>query len=236
MVVTGGTRGVGRGIAQRFADAGARVFVLGRTAPPDDMPGPGEFIGCNVRDAAEVEEAFSRIDEEAGGVDVLVNNAGGAPPAEAATASARFHAAIIDLNLTAALHCAQRAHRSMSDRPAVGRIINIASTAGTRPAPTVAAYGAAKAGLLSLTQSLAVEWAPRIRVNAVAPGAVRTEQTPLHFPDEEALRRAQEAIPLGRFAEPEDVGDACLFLASPLSSYITGATLLLHGGGEGAGF
>ncbi len=138
VVITGGTRGVGRGIAQRFV--------------------------------------------QAGGVQVLVNNAGGSPAADAATASPRFHAAIIDLNLTAALHCAQRARKSMTAVSGVGRIINIASTAGTRPAPRVAAYGAAKAGLLSLTRSLAVEWAPGIRVNAIVPGAVRTEQAATHVP------------------------------------------------------
>jgi NAD(P)-dependent dehydrogenase (short-subunit alcohol dehydrogenase family) len=115
----------------------------------------------------------------------------------------------------------------------VGCIINIASTAGVRPAPTVAAYGAAKAGLLSLTQSLAVEWAPEVRVNAIVPGAVLTEQTALHYPDEAASRQAQSSIPLGRFAEPKDVGDGCLFLASPsLAGYVTGASILLHGGGE----
>lgn len=232
VVVTGGTKGVGRGVAQRFVDAGARVFVLGRN-PPEGPGGPAAFVACNVRDPDQVDEAFARIDGEAGGVDVLVNNAGGAPPADAATASPRFHAAIIDLNLTAALHCAQRAHNSMIAMSGVGRIINIASTAGVRAAPRVAAYGAAKAGVLSLTRSLAVEWAPRIRVNAVVPGAVRTERTPLHFPDPAAVQIAEAAIPLGRFAEPKDVGDACLFLASPvLAGYITGATLHLHGGGD----
>ena len=232
-VVTGGTRGVGLGIARRFADAGAVVFVFGRNAP-DPESSVGAFVPCDVRYADSVDRAFRQVEDAAGGVDVLVSNAGGAPPAAAASASPRFHAAIVDLNLTAALHCAQRARVAMAGRPEAGRIVHVASTAGLRPAPTVAAYGAAKAGLLSLTRSLAVEWAPDVRVNAVAPGPVRTESTPLHYPDP-AMRAAAEAkIPLGRFAEPEEVGDACLFLASSLARYVTGATILLHGGADEA--
>ena len=101
-----------------------------------------------------------------------------------------------------------------------------------RPSPGAAAYGAAKAGLLNLTQTLAVEWAPRVRVNAVTPGMIRTEQAHLHYGDEEAIARVSATVPLGRLGEPRDVGDVCLFLASPLASYVSGASILMHGGGE----
>ena len=113
-----------------------------------------------------------------------------------------------------------------------GVIINIASVSATRPSPGTAAYGAAKAGLLSLTKSLAVEWAPKVRLNAVVAGLIRTEQAHLHYGDEEGIARVEKTIPLGRMGTPEDVANACLFLASPLASYVSGSTLTLHGGGE----
>jgi NAD(P)-dependent dehydrogenase (short-subunit alcohol dehydrogenase family) len=111
-------------------------------------------------------------------------------------------------------------------------IINIASVSGTRPSPGTAAYGAAKAGLLNLTQTLAVEWAPKVRVNAVTAGMIRTEQAQLHYGDAAGIAAIAATVPLGRLGEPEDVGDVCLFLASPLARYISGASILLHGGGE----
>ena len=120
----------------------------------------------------------------------------------------------------------------MQSQDSGGTIINIASVSGTRPSPGTAAYGAAKAGLLNLTQTLAVEWAPKVRVNAVTAGMIRTEQAHLHYGDEEGIARVAATVPLGRLGEPRDVGNVCLFLASPLASYVSGANLLVHGGGE----
>jgi NAD(P)-dependent dehydrogenase (short-subunit alcohol dehydrogenase family) len=117
-----------------------------------------------------------------------------------------------------------------------GCIINISSVSGVRPSPGTAAYGAAKAGLLSLTTTLAVEWAPKVRVNAVTAGMIRTEQSHLHYGDEAGIAAVGATVPLGRIGEPEDVGDACLYLASPLARYMSGANLLLHGGGEKPAF
>jgi NAD(P)-dependent dehydrogenase (short-subunit alcohol dehydrogenase family) len=117
-----------------------------------------------------------------------------------------------------------------------GVIVNVSSVSALRPSPGTAAYGAAKAGLLSLTQSLGVEWAPRVRVVAVTVGMVHTEQSHLHYGDEAGVAAVGATVPLGRLAEPEDVGDACLFLASPLARYVSGASLLLHGGGEKPAF
>jgi NAD(P)-dependent dehydrogenase (short-subunit alcohol dehydrogenase family) len=107
---------------------------------------------------------------------------------------------------------------------------------GLRPSPGTAAYGAAKAGLLSLTQSLAVEWAPKVRVVAVTAGMIRTEQSELHYGDEEGIAAVGATVPLGRMGEPSDVGDACLYLASPLARYVSGASVLVHGGGERPAF
>jgi NAD(P)-dependent dehydrogenase (short-subunit alcohol dehydrogenase family) len=117
-----------------------------------------------------------------------------------------------------------------------GSIINIASVSAVRPSPGTAAYGAAKAGILSLTTTLAVEWAPKVRVNAITAGMVKTEQAHLHYGDEAGIASVSETVPLGRLAEPTDVGDTCLYLASPLSSYVTGANILMHGGGEKPAF
>ncbi|MGH3577222.1 MAG: SDR family oxidoreductase, partial [Mycobacterium sp.] len=117
-----------------------------------------------------------------------------------------------------------------------GCIVNICSVSGLRPSPGSAAYGAAKAGLISLTRSLAVEWAPKVRVNAVSAGLIRTELSHLHYGDEAGVSAVEATVPLGRMGEGNDVGNACLFLASPLASYVSGENLVVHGGGETPAF
>ncbi|MCT2060112.1 SDR family oxidoreductase, partial [Dietzia cinnamea] len=134
----------------------------------------------------------------------------------------------------------QKAHRAMTaDRPGGptgGAIVNISSVSGHRPSPGTASYGAAKAGIDSLTGSLAVEWAPLVRVNSVVVGPVKTELAEMHYGDAEGVAAVDATIPMGRMAEPVDVGRAAAFLASPLAAYITGAELLVHGGGEKPAF
>jgi NAD(P)-dependent dehydrogenase (short-subunit alcohol dehydrogenase family) len=239
VLVTGGGRGVGRGIAESFLSAGADVVICGRNEPeslPELAGRRAWFVAGDVRDPEQVDRIVSAATDRAGRLDVLVNNAGGAPAADAATASPRFSESIIRLNLIAPLHCAQRANAVMQEQAEGGVIINIASVSGLRPSPGTAAYGAAKAGLLSLTQSLAVEWAPKVRVVAVTAGMIRTEQSELHYGDEEGIAAVGATVPLGRMGEPADVGDACLFLASPLASYVSGSSVLVHGGGERPAF
>jgi len=238
-IVTGGGKGVGRGISERFLEAGAEVVICGRGAP-DELPGAGGrraiFVAADVRDAEQIGRVVDAAVERFGRLDVLINNAGGAPPADAATASPRFSEKIVQLNLLAPLNFAQAANAVMQKQDGGGAIVNIASISALRPSPGSAAYGAAKAGLLSLTQSLAVEWAPKVRVNAIAAGMIRTEQSHLYYGDDAGIAAVSATVPLGRLGEPRDVGDACLFLASPLASYISGASLLLHGGGEKPAF
>jgi NAD(P)-dependent dehydrogenase (short-subunit alcohol dehydrogenase family) len=235
VLVTGGGRGVGRGISECFLEAGADVAICGRRAP-ESLPQAGgrsaHFIEADVRDPEQVERLFAAAAERLGRLDVLVNNAGGAPSADSATASPRFSESIVRLNLLAPLFCAQRANALMQEQPEGGCIVNVASVSAIRPSPGAAAYGAAKAGLLSLTQTLAVEWAPKVRVNAVTAGMIRTEQSHLHYGDEAGIARVGATVPLGRLGEPRDVGDVCLFLASSLARYVSGASVLLHGGGE----
>jgi len=238
-IVTGGSRGVGRGVAERLLEAGAEVLVCGRKQPESLPRAAGReaiFAEGDVRELEAIERVLRTALDRFGRLDVLVNNAGGSPAAPAATASPRFSEKIIQLNLIAPLHFAQQANVAMQRQPEGGAIINIASVSGLRASPGTAAYGAAKAGLLSLTQTLAVEWAPKVRVNAVAAGMIETELAHLHYGDGEARARVAASVPLGRLGTPRDVGDACVFLASPLARYVSGAAILVHGGGERPAF
>ena len=235
VLVTGGVRGVGAGISRVFRDAGAVVVTCARR-PADEGTDVAdlEFHSVDLRDPEAVRAMVDAIVDKHGRLDVVVNNAGGAPFALAADASANFHSKIIALNLLSALTVAQEAHRVM--QPAGGAIVNISSISGHRPSPGTASYGAAKAGIDSLTQSLAVEWAPAVRVNSVVVGPVKTELAEMHYGDAEGVAAVDATIPMGRMAEPADVGQAAAFLASPLAAYITGAELLVHGGGEKPAF
>ena len=229
VLVTGGVRGVGAGISAVFADQGATVVTCARR-PVDGLP--YEFHCCDVRDDGAVEALIEGIVERHGRIDVVVNNAGGSPYVLAADASAKFSTKIIELNLLGPLSVSQHANAVMQGQPRGGSIINISSVCGRRPTPGTAAYGAAKAGVDSLTSTLAVEWAPKVRVNSVVVGMVETEQSELFYGDAESVAAVAATVPLGRLAKPADVGWAAAFLASDAASYISGATLELHGGGE----
>jgi len=238
-LITGGSRGIGRGIAEAFLAAGAEVAICGRKEPDELPTAEGKsaiFVSADVRDAEQVEKMVNEVVERLGRIDVLVNNAGGAPFAEAATASPRFSEKVIQLNLTAALHCAQQANRVMQGQATGGSIINVASVSGVRPSPGTAAYGAAKAGLINITGTLAIEWGPKVRVNAISASMILTEQAHLHYGDDEGIARVAETVPLKRLGTPQDIAGACLFFASPLASYVSGANLVLHGGGETPAF
>jgi len=239
VLVTGGARGVGRGIATSFLEAGASVVICGRHEPESPPAGGGRtatFMSADVRDAEQVDALLDAVVERFGRLDVAVNNAGGSPPADSATAPARFSTSIVSLNLLAALFVAQAANAVMQHQAEGGLIINIGSVSGMRPSPSTAAYGAAKAGLINLTETLAVEWGPKVRVNLVTAGMVRTEQSHLWYGGEEGIAAVGRTVPAGRIAEPGDIGDACVLLATPLARYVSGANLAVHGGGERPAF
>ena len=234
-LVTGGSRGVGLGISQVLAAAGAMVVSCGRSRPDAALAGT-QFLECDVREPEHVERLVRTVVDRHGQLDVVVNNAGGAPFALARDASPRLAAKVVELNLLAPLLVAQAANAVMQVQADGGSIVMVSSVSGHRPSPGTSAYGAAKAGLDNLVSTLAVEWAPKVRVNSVVCGMVLTEQSHVHYGDEEGIAAVGRTVPLGRLARPQEIGNCVAFLASPLASYVSGATLTAHGGGERPAF
>ena len=230
-IVTGGTRGLGRVVAGRLAQAGCAVAVCGRNRP-DDLPAGVTFHAADIREPDQAQAFVAAVAKAHGRLDILVNNAGGSPKVEAATASPRFFDSILRLNLHAAMYMAQAAHAPMKASGG-GSIINIASVSGIRPSPGTAAYGAAKAGLLNLTQSLAQEWGPdRIRVNAIIAGLMATETAEQTYGDAEAQAAVGRSMPLQRMGTGDDLAGAILWLSSDLAEWVSGARINVDGGGE----
>jgi NAD(P)-dependent dehydrogenase (short-subunit alcohol dehydrogenase family) len=228
--VTGGTRGLGRVIARALTDAGCAVAICGRTPP--EAPAFGQFYQADIRDPEQAEAFVDAVARDHGRIDIFVNNAGGSPQADAATASPRFAEAVLRLNLLGPFFLAQAAYRRMKPQGG-GSIVNIASVSGVRPSPGTAIYGAAKAGLINLTQSLAQEWGPDgVRVNAIVVGLATTETTEQTYGGPESQAAVARSLPLRRMASGEDVANAVLYLCSPLASYVSGARLQVDGGGE----
>ena len=234
-IVTGGTRGIGFGIAPALLEAGCEVVVCGRTEPgalPSANGRSAVFMPCDVRKHEQVSQLVDAVGERFGRIDILVNNAGGSPPADASTASPRFSESIVALNLMAPIHMSQAVSRWMKQQETGGSIVNIASVSAVRPSPGTAVYGAAKAGLLGLTRSLAAEWGPEIRVNAIVVGLVDTDSEALPYGSTEARDAIAASLPAKRMGHPSDVANAVIYLSSPMATYVSGATLEVHGGGE----
>ena len=229
VLVTGGVRGVGAGISAVFANQGATVVTCARR-PVEGLP--YEFHSCDVRDDDAVAAMIAAIVERHERIDAVVNNAGGSPFVLTADASASLNRKVIELNLFGPLSVSRHANAHMQTQDRGGTVINISSVSGRRPTPGTAAYGAAKAGMDNLTGTLAVEWAPKVRVNSVVVGMVETERSELFYGDADSIATIAADIPLGRLAKPADVGWAAAFLASDAASYISGASLEVHGGGE----
>lgn len=233
VAITGGARGVGAGIVARFLEAGAAVEFCGRT-DPGEQPAGVHFFQADIRDPEQVQRWIDGIARRHDRLDVLVNNAGGSPFSRFEVGSPRYQRAITELNFLSAASTMHAAHPLLSTRG--GSVINITSISARRPSPGTAVYGAAKAALESLTTSLAVEWAPDIRVNAISCGLVATESAVDHYGSPEDYARIAATIPRGRLADPLEIGAACVMLASPLSSHTTGVVLPVDGGGEWPAF
>ena len=235
VIVTGGTKGIGKQIAQSFLKEKAKVIICARNRPQEtiqDGESIADYFQCDVRESNQIMALIDYCIATYGRLDILVNNAGGAPPADSSSASERFTKSIIDLNLVAPLIFAQMAKEAMIDSGGGGLIINISSISGMRANPMGVAYGAAKAGLLNATETLALEWGPEIRVVSVTAGLILTEDSRAFYGDDESVSEIEKTIPMRRLGGPEDVANACLFVASEASNWISGSNLVIHGGGE----
>jgi NAD(P)-dependent dehydrogenase (short-subunit alcohol dehydrogenase family) len=233
-LVTGASRGIGKAISKAYADAGASVLLTSRKLP--DLQAAAEEIGGDVdvlaANAGDPDQAAAAVDhciERFGGVDILVNNAATNPyMGPSMDIDLPRYDKTWEVNLRGALVWTQLAwKRSMQERPG-SSVINVASVGGMTVEPSIGIYNATKAALLHLTRTLAMELSPSTRVNALAPGLVKTDMArALWEPNED---RMGKAIPLGRLGEPVDIANAALFLASDLATWITGHTLIVDGG------
>ena len=235
IVITGGSKGIGLEITKTFLKHQANVIILARNKPKrkiQSKDNAGYFIECDIRNTESIDSAIKDIASKYKSIDVLINNAGGAPMADSLTASPKFHEAIIDLNLTAPLNLSQKIAKKMIKQKTVSNIINISSVTATRPTPGSAAYGAAKGALVNLTKTLAVEWAPKIKVNSIIVGYIETENSILHYGSKSEIKKVAKTIPLKRMGKPQDIANACVFFASDMAEWVTGSALEVHGGGE----
>ena len=240
-VVTGGGQGGGRGIAMQLARAGVHVAVAdlrqaSAEAVAEELRGLGVHsigLAADAREPSQIDSMVARTERELGPLHVLVNtvgNYGQFAPTPAVEVDWAFWQAAIDQNLRTTFLCSQAAALAMRATGEGGAIVNIASLAGLRGSPLMAPYGAVKAGVMQLTQTLALELAPdRIRVNCVAPTGIEGPSL-VEGMSEEAIDRMRKSIPLGELASPEAVGDCVLMLASQLARFVTGQTVMCDGG------
>lgn len=233
-VITGAGGGIGQALARAFAGQGVRVVLLDReeerTAPLAAELGHGAFtIACDLSQAGEIAAAALKVEAE-GGADILVNNAGILRPGPLESVSQADWSAMLAVNLTGYLAAAQAFGKSMIER-GQGALVHVASIAGTQPQPASGAYSASKAAILMLSRQLAYEWGPKgVRSNTVSPGLVRTPLSEAFYSDAEVKARREAMVPLRRIAEPKDMAEAALFLASPRAAYISGQDILVDGG------
>lgn len=237
-VITGGGSGIGRGIAEAFAEYGSRVVIWERdpqTAEQTAARVGGLACTVDVRDADQVEAALATTLSEVGLPTVLVNNAGGAFASPILETAAKGWDTLIRSNLSHVLLCTQRVAQALVRHGAGGSIVNISTIEGTRAAPGYAAYAAAKAGVINFTKTAALEFARYgIRVNCLAPDFALTEGI-ARMGTPESLATASQMIPMGRPGHVDEMAGAAVFLASELSSYVTGQTLHVDGGTHAAG-
>lgn len=238
-LVTGGSRGIGRGIAVALGRRGAKVIInyasredaaREAAAEVEQAGGQAAIIGFDVANSPSVTEAIKAIGKDHGGLDILVNNAGVAVNGLLMRFSDDQWKKVLDTNLAGAFHCIRAAATFVLKAKAHGRIINITSVVGESGNGGQIAYAASKAGLIGLTMSTAKELASRgVTCNAVSPGFIDTDMTTAHLPEAQRAKLIEQ-IPLGRIGRSEDVADAVAFLAGPEAGYITGQVLRVNGG------
>ncbi len=236
VLVTGGSRGIGRSIAQLFSEAGAKValtYQANELAAQDtlkDLKGSGHKIyKLNISSPENVEEVMGQITTEMGGLNILVNNAGITKDQLLLRLKAQDWDQVLETNLRGVFLTTKLAVKFMLKARAEGSIINITSVIGQTGNPGQSSYAASKAGIIAFTKSIALEVASRqIRLNCIAPGFIRSDMT--DSLTDEQKKVILDRVPLGSMGEAWDVAAACLFLASPLARYITGQTLNVNGG------
>jgi 7-alpha-hydroxysteroid dehydrogenase len=241
-VVTGAGRGIGAGVARAFAEAGAHVVCAARTPEQiEETAAAVRALGrralavpCDVMERAQLERLVDAALAEFGRLDVLVNNAGGWPPKAALRTSERDFEAAFRFNVTSAFLLTRFAVPHLA-KGGAGAVVNVSSAAGRLAQPGFAAYGTAKAALSFLTRNLAAEFAPKVRVNAIAVGSVETSALE-GILDGELRRRMEEATPMGRIGGVEDVAACALYLASPAAGWVTGKVFEVDGGIEATNF
>ncbi len=231
-MITGGGSGIGAATARRFAAEGATLAIIDRD--PEGLlrigaEVDGHAYALDVRDSEEVTEVINVIAQTLGQIDILVNNAGTGDLRPLHTVDDKLWHRLIDVNLTGTFNLTRAVIPYMLETGG-GAIVNNASVSGFAPTRNEAAYSAAKAGVISLTKSAALEYGPTVRANCVAPGHVRTPMTAVWDQMPDAFEPIAATIPLGRIGEAEEVAEVILFLASDRSSYITGQTLVVDGG------
>lgn len=238
-VVTGGSRGIGEAIALAMAEAGAAVVPTARsetaleeTVQRIEQQG-GTAVHCvgDVTDRAEIEAVFDHAEAKLGAVDILVNNAGTNPFfGDARRLDMETWQTIMDVNAAGTFQCSQEFAGRVGERDGEGAIVNVASVGGVVGLPYQTPYTASKHAIVGMTRSLAVEWAPDIRVNALAPGYVKTAFTKGVRENEQIRADILDTIPVDRFAEPEEVASAAVYLASEAAAYATGEVHVIDGG------
>lgn len=240
--ITGGGTGLGRAMAERFAALGARVGICGRrTAPLEETVAAirtaaqedrrAAWASTDVRDPASLEEAIAQLEEELGPITGLVNNAAGNFLAASEDLSANAFDSVVRIVLHGTFHATQAMGKRWIERGSGGRVLSIVTTYAWMGSAFVLPSACAKAGVLALTRSLAVEWATYgIRANAIAPGPIPTEGAFSRLLPPDQLEKAKRQVPLQRFGEPAELADLAAFLMSPMAEFINGECVVLDGG------
>jgi meso-butanediol dehydrogenase/(S,S)-butanediol dehydrogenase/diacetyl reductase len=233
VLITGGAGGIGTATARRFLEEGARVYVFDRDEPAcqrlmKDLPNMAGYMLVDVTDPDSVARAFDELDKRAGGLDILINNAGISLRHPFMDITPQEWRTVLDINLNGVFYVAQQSARRMLAQGS-GVIVNMGSSNGLMGYPYYADYNASKAGVIELSRSMALELGPTIRVNAVCPGFIMTPMQEAEYTPE--MRRAfEKKLPLNRLGQPEDVAALFAFLASDDAGFITGHSFVIDGG------